>query len=93
MHVFTFIPHCSDVVEPFFDCSNTVWRVLVSPACDFGYGGHRAFESAARLRHHRVVAEVEIQRLHNVGGVVFGAWVRQKQIIKTFKFPHLVLAP
>lgn len=69
--MFTFVSHCSDVAKPFFDSSNTMWRVFMSPSCDFGYGGHWAFESTTRLRDHRVVAEMEIQCLHDVGRVVF----------------------
>jgi len=69
----TFIPHGSDVVEPLFDRGHSVWRVFVPPPGDLGYGGHRAFQGAARFCHHGVVSQMEVQRLHDVGGLVFGA--------------------
>lgn len=48
--------------------------VFVPSASDFGYGGHWTFEGTARFSHHRVVTEMEVQRLHDVGRVIFRAW-------------------
>lgn len=68
----TFIPHGGDVVEPFFDSGDSMWRVLVPPPGYFGYSCHRAFEGPTGFGHHGVVTEMEIQCLDNIGGIIFG---------------------
>lgn len=70
---FTFISHGSDITEPFLDCCNSVWGVFMPPPCYFGYGGHWAFKRSTGFGYHGVVTEVEIQRLNNVGRIIFGA--------------------
>lgn len=52
-------------------------RVLVPPPGDFGYGGHGALQGAAGFGDHGVVAEMEVQGLDDVGGIVFGACKRR----------------
>lgn len=74
----TFVPHGSDIVEPLFDCSYSVWRIFVSPAGDFGYSGHWTFESATGFCHHSVVTKMEVQSLDYVGGLIFGACEQHK---------------
>lgn len=71
----TFIPHCSDIVKPFFDCGDAMWGVFMPPPGYFGYGGHRALKCAAGFCHHSVMTKMKIQCLNNVGRVVFGAWM------------------
>lgn len=74
----TFIPHGSNVVEPFFNCGDSMWGVFMPSPGYFGYGGHRAFECAAGFGHHGVVTKMEIQCLNDVGRIIFGAWTWQK---------------
>lgn len=50
-----------------------MWGVFMPPPRYFGYGGHWAFKCSAGLGHHGIVTEMEIQRLNNVGRIVFGA--------------------
>lgn len=71
----TFTPHGSDVVEPFFDCGDSMWGVFMPPPGYFSYGGHWALERTAGFGHHGVMTKMEIQRLNNVGRIVFGAWM------------------
>lgn len=52
-------------------------RVLVPPPGDLGYGGHGALQGTTRLGDHSVVAQVEVQCLDDVGGVVVGSWLRR----------------
>lgn len=64
--------------------------VFVPPASDFGYGGHWAFEGTARFCHHRVVTEMEVQRLHDVGRVIFRAWGRaESEIVSKLRYAFL----
>lgn len=74
----TFIPHGGDVVEPLFDCSNSVWRVFMPLPGYFGYGGHRALKCTTGFGNHGVMTKMEVQCLDNVGGIVFGACIRYK---------------
>lgn len=77
--MFTFISHGSYITEPFLDCCNSVWWVFMPPPRYFGYCGHWAFQCSAGFGHHGVVAKMEIQRLNNVGRIVFGAWCDPKK--------------
>lgn len=72
--MFTFVPHGSDVAEPFFDCGNSMWRVFMPPSGYFGYGGHWAFECTTGFGHHGVMAKMEIQCLNYIRRIIFGAW-------------------
>lgn len=76
----TFIPHGSDVAEPFFDGGDSMRRVFMPPAGYFGYGGHGAFERTTGFGHHGVMTKMEIQCLDNVGWVIFRAWMQQKHM-------------
>lgn len=69
----TFVPHGGDVVEPLLHRGDAVWRVLVATARDLGDGRHGTLQGATWLRYHGVVSKMEVQRLHDVGGVVSGA--------------------
>lgn len=75
----TFIPHGRHVVEPLFDGGDAMRWVLVPPPGDLGDGGHGALQGATWLGDHGVVAQVEVQRLDDVGGVVFGSWLRRSK--------------
>lgn len=75
---FTFVPHGSDVVEPLFDCGDSVWRVFMSTAGDFSYRGHWTLESATGFCHHSVMTKMEVQSLDYVGGLIFGACEQHK---------------
>lgn len=87
----TFIPHGSDVAKPFFDSSNSMWRVFMPPAGYFGYGGHGALQSTTGFGHHDIMTKMEIQCLDNVGGVIIGAWMQRTQMINDSHciIPHL----
>lgn len=69
----TFIPHGGDVVEPLFDCCDSVWRVFMPLPGYFGDGGHWAFKRATGFGDHGVVTEMEVQCLDDVSGIIFGA--------------------
>lgn len=71
----TFIPHGGDIVEPLFDCGDSMRGVFMPPAGDFGYGGHWALECTAGFGHHRVVTKMEVQCLYDVGRIIIGAWM------------------
>lgn len=68
----TFVSHGGDVVEPLFNSGDTVRGVFVASAGYLGDGGHWAFQRATGFGHHGVVAEMEIQCLDDVGGIIVG---------------------
>lgn len=58
-----------------------MWGVFVPPPGYFGDGGHWAFERTAWFCYHGIMAEMEIQCLNDVGGVIFGAWTDQTHVM------------
>ncbi len=71
--MFTFVPHGSDIVEPFFDCSHPMRGVFMAAAGNLSDGCHWALQSTTRLGYHCIMPKVKVKGLNDVCRIIAGA--------------------